>query len=78
MKDLGWAYMVENEVHKVGQMSIEIHEMDGMVLKWDGMKDGMVSERVDDIVEMEVGGMVHVMGGANDHDILDCLQKSKN
>ena len=70
--------MVENEVHKVAQMGIGIHEMDGMVWKWDEMKDGMVSERVDDIVGMEVVGMVHGIGGGMGHHILDCLQKSEN
>ena len=67
MKDLGWAHMVENEVHTVAQMGIEIHE-----------KDGMVSERVDDIVGMEVVGMVHGIGGGMGNHILDCLQKSEN
>ena len=38
----------------------------------------MVSERVDDIVGMEVVGMVHGIGGGMGHHILDCLQKSEN
>ena len=33
--------MVHNEVQKVAQMGLGIHEMDDMVRKWDGMKVGV-------------------------------------